>query len=155
MRICKVIPIRLYLQFFSTSLNMSIKIIVFLLLSIVKTQAFTTSQLEVVKSLSDQFIRRQILIVKNVKKETEKYNLVETTKYFSKFQIYTSFRSVKEMHANLYELVTSNWPTYKYHPKTMALVDNNTLSDVAKSYFNVSFKKKVILIFKIGSRHRT
>ena len=120
---------------------MSMKIIFLLFFSIVQTQAFTTSQLEVVKSLSDQFIRRQILIVKDLSEETEKYNLVETTKYFSNFRIYTSFRSVKEMNETLYQLVSSFWPFYKYHPKTMALVDNNALPDIARSYFNVSFKK--------------
>ena len=122
---------------------MGIKYFVLLFALFFENEAFTTSQLETVKSVSDKLIRRQILIIKNVSEKTEKHQLVEMVKYFSNFQIYTSFRSFKEMHSTLYELIGCELigcqsPTYQYHPKTMTLIyDDNDLSQISKLYFNV------------------
>lgn len=123
--------------------KMSCEILFLIFLSIAQNQAFSDLQLGVIKAMSDELNRREIIIVKNLFAETVKYDFVRMVKYFSDYKIYTTIHSVDEMVSTLNKLVIDKFPTYQYYPRTMAIISDNELPEIAEYYFNVSFNIKM------------
>lgn len=102
-------------------------------------QALTISQQEIVKSISDELISKQIIIVKNLSEESNIYKLGKMVKHFSKIRIYTSFISVNEMELLFQKLVLDLYNLGEYYPRTMAIIDSDNFAEMMESYFHVSF----------------
>lgn len=117
---------------------MTLIIIFFFCFTNLQIQAFTTSQLEIVKSISNELSRKHIIIVKNLLKETNRHNLVNTVKYFSNFGIYSVCHSVNEMYLALARIFFAHklFP-YKHYPRTIVFINEDDLQEMAQRYFNV------------------
>lgn len=115
--------------------------IFFVFYSIFQIRALRTLELEIVKSISDVLQKKQIIIIKNIPENPNYKEFLSVIKYFSSLKIYVLFRSTKEMEPALMELVAYGYPTYKYNPRTIAVIDKNDLPEIASIYFNVSFLK--------------